>query len=129
MPGELRRALAGAATLAVVAGALFFQDLGRYPLWDQDEARHAEVACEMASAGGVRRLSPPTLELAPYREKPAGHYWLAALAYALGGVGAGSPRAVNATAGLLTVLGLYAYMLSRAGVATALGTGLVAATS
>ena len=129
MPGELRRALAGAATLAVVAGALFFQDLGRYPLWDQDEARHAEVACEMASAGGVRRLFLPTLELAPYREKPAGHYWLVALAYALGGVGAGSARAVNATAGLLTVLGLYAYMLSRAGVATALGTGLVAATS
>src|SRR2546428_13759483 len=104
MPGELRRALAGAATLAVVAGALFFQDLGRYPLWDQDEARHAEVAREMASAGGVRRLFLPTLELAPYREKPAGHYLLVALASALGGVGAGSARAANPPARLLIVL-------------------------
>jgi len=47
--GPTTRAVGGAALLALVAGALFFQDLGRYPLLDPDEARHAEVAREMAA--------------------------------------------------------------------------------
>jgi len=49
--------------LAVVAGVLFFQDLGRYPLLDPDEARHAEVAREMREARGLRRVFLPTLDL------------------------------------------------------------------
>jgi len=125
----LGSALAGAALLALVAGGLFFQDLGRYPLWDPDEARHAEVAREMAAARGLRRLFLPTLELQPYREKPAGYYWLVALAYGAGGEGEGAARGVSAVAALVLVLALYAYALPRAGVAGALGAGLVAATS
>src|SRR5258705_421534 len=74
--GPTTRAVGGAALLALVAGALFFQDLGRYPLLDPDEARHAEVAREMAAGHGLRRLFLPTLDLEPYREKPAGYYWL-----------------------------------------------------
>jgi len=71
--GPTTRAVGGAALLALVAGALFFQDLGRYPLLDPDEARHAEVAREMAAGHGLRRLFLPTLDLEPYREKPAGY--------------------------------------------------------
>ena len=121
--------LAGALLLAVVAGGLFFVDLGAYPLWDPDEARHAEVARELAEARGLRRLFLPTLEFEPYHEKPAGFYWLVALAYGLAGVGAGAARAVSATAALATVLAVYAYAVPRVGLAGALGAGLVLATS
>lgn len=123
------RALAGAALLVVVAGGLFTFDLGGYPLWDTDEARHAEVARELAAGSGVRRLFLPTLELEPYREKPAGYYWLAALAYTAAGVGAGAARAPSALAALLVVLAAYAWALPRHGVRGALGAGLVLATS
>ena len=63
MPPRLPHVLAGAALLGLVAGGLFFQDLGRYPLWDPDEARHAEVAREMVVAHGWQRLVLPTFEL------------------------------------------------------------------
>src|SRR6266446_3708859 len=98
--GATTRAVGGAALLALVAGGLFLQGLGRYPLLDPDEARHAEVAREMAAGHGLRRLFLPTLDLEPYREKPAGYYWLVALAYAALGVGEAAARAVSALAGL-----------------------------
>lgn len=127
--GPTTRAVGGAALLALVAGALFFQDLGRYPLLDPDEARHAEVAREMAAGHGLRRLFLPTLDLEPYREKPAGYYWLVALAYGALGVGEAAARAVSALAALVAVLALYAYALPRWGVPAGLGAGLVATTS
>src|SRR5437867_4475546 len=120
-----RHAFAGGVLLALVAGGLFFQDLGRYPLWDPDEARHAEIAREMAAAHGWRRLVLPTFELAPYREKPPGHYWLVSLAYTALGVGAGAARTPGAVAAWLLVMVLYAWTLPRAGVAGAPGGGPV----
>jgi 4-amino-4-deoxy-L-arabinose transferase-like glycosyltransferase len=112
----------------IVAG-LFFMGLGRYPLLDPDEARHAEVAREMATGTGVRRLFLPTLELEPYREKPAPFYWLIMLAYRVGGVEAGAARAVSATAALVAVLAVYAFAVPRHGPAGALAAALVLATS
>src|SRR5438876_58651 len=127
--GRPTRALGGAVVLAAVAGGLFFQGLGRYPLLDPDEARHAEVAREMGAASGVRRLFLPTLDLEPYREKPAGYYWLVVLAYGALGVGEVAARAVSALAALVAVLALYAYALPRGGPLAALGAGVLAATS
>jgi 4-amino-4-deoxy-L-arabinose transferase-like glycosyltransferase len=121
--------IVGGVLVALVAGALFLQDVGRYPFWDPDEARHAEVAREMASAHGIRRLLLPTLDLEPYHEKPAGYYWLVTLAYDVAGVGEAPARAISGAAGLVAVLMLYLYALPRAGVAGAVVTGLVAATS
>jgi 4-amino-4-deoxy-L-arabinose transferase-like glycosyltransferase len=126
-PGVHRSAI-GALLLAVVAGGLFFQDLGRYPLWDPDEARHAEVAREMATGHGFRRFVVPTLGLKAYREKPPGYYWLVTASYATFGVSDGAARAVNATAALALVLALYGWALPRVGLRGALATGLVAAT-
>jgi 4-amino-4-deoxy-L-arabinose transferase-like glycosyltransferase len=123
------RAVAGGVCLAAFASVLFFADLNRYALWDPDEARHAEVAREMVTGEGARRFFLPTLELDPYREKPAPFYWLVGLAYQVGGVGAGSARAVSACAGLFALLVVYLYALRRHGVAGALGAGLVLATS
>src|SRR5438876_217532 len=127
--GATTRAVGGAALLALVAGGLFLQGLGRYPLLDPDEARHAEVAREMAAGHGLRRLFLTTLDLEPYPEKPAGYYWLVALAYAALGVNEAAARAVSALAALVAVLALYAYALPRWGLPAALGAGAVAATS
>src|SRR5881392_1955090 len=127
--GPTTRAVGGAALLALVAGGLFLHGLGRYALLDPDEARHAEVAREMAAASGVRRLFLPTLDFEPYREKPPGYYWLVALAYGALGVGEAAARAVSALAALVAVLALYAYALPRWGLPAALGAGAVAATS
>jgi len=126
-PGVHRSAL-GALLLAVVAGGLFFQDLGRYPLWDPDEARHAEVAREMATGQGLRRFISPTLGLQPYREKPPGYYWLLTASYALRGPSDGAARAVNATAALALVMAVYLWALPRVGLRGAFTVGLVAAT-
>src|SRR3989475_12610075 len=126
---QATRGLGGAVLLVAVAGGLFFQGLGRYPLLEPGEARHAEVAREMAAASGVRRVFLPTLDLEPYREKPAGYYWLVALAYGALGVGEAGARAVSALAALVAVLALYAYALPRWGVPAGLGPGLGAPTS
>src|SRR5439155_321410 len=67
--------------------------------------------------------------LEPYPEKPAGYYWLVALAYAALGVNEAAARAVSALAALVAVLALYAYALPRWGLPAALGAGAVAATS
>jgi len=118
----------GGALLALVAAVLFFQGLGRYPLWDPDEARHAEVAREMAAARGGARLFLPTLEFEPYQEKPAPFYWLVLLAYRLHGVDEAAARSVSALAALALVLAVYAWAVRRSGIDGALGGGLVLAT-
>src|SRR5881409_3688271 len=129
MMPSLSRALAGATLLAVIAGGLFFHALCRYPLLDPDEARHAEVAREMAQARGLRPLFLPTLDFRPYREKPAPYYWLVTLDYRALGTNEAGARAASAFAALAAVLALYAYALPRAGLAGAVAAGLVAATS
>jgi 4-amino-4-deoxy-L-arabinose transferase-like glycosyltransferase len=119
---EHRRRVAAAGALgALVVGALFFSALGAYPLLDPDEARHAEVAREMATGRGLARFVLPTLDLEPYREKPPGFYWLVTLAFGLGGVSETSARAVSATAALATVLAAFVWSTPRAGAAGALG--------
>src|SRR2546427_35340 len=110
---QATRGLGGAVLLVAVAGGLFFQGLGRYPLLDPDEARHAEVAREMAAGSGARRLFLPTLDLEPYREKSAGYYWLVAFSYRAFGVGEVAARAGSALAALGAVLALYAHALQR----------------
>src|SRR5436309_9235486 len=126
---DLPRALAGGVLLALVGGALFFPGLGAHPLLDPDEARHAEVAREMAEARGIRRLLLPTLDFRPYREKPPGYYWLVTAAFGLLGPGEAGARLPSAVAAFVTLLALYAYAVPRFGLAGALGAGLAAATS
>src|SRR5262249_17986950 len=129
MTSSVHRGLAGGALLALVAGALFLDGLGRSPLFDPDEARHAEVGREMFEARGVRARLLPTLDYRPYSEKPPAYYWLVALAYRAHGVEEGSARAVSALAALVGVVAIYAYALPRFGPVAALAAGLVTATS
>jgi 4-amino-4-deoxy-L-arabinose transferase-like glycosyltransferase len=116
-----------AVLVAVVTGAFFGWGVGDYPLWDVDEARHAEVAREMTLGHGVTRFLLPTFGSEPYREKPPGYYWLVAASFALGGVSAAAARLVNVLAGLVTVVALYVFAARRDGPAAGLGAALVTA--
>ena len=129
MTSSVHRGLLGGVLLALVAGALFLDGLGRSPLLDPDEARHAEVAREIFDARGVRGRLLPTLDYRPYSEKPPAYYWLVALAYRARGVDEAGARTVSALAALVAVVAIYAYALPRFGTAGALAAGLVTATS
>ena len=115
----------GAVLVAIVGGAFLGWGLGDYPLWDQDEARHAEVAREMVTGTGLSRFLLPTFGAEPYREKPPGYYWLVAAAYEVGGISAASARAVNALAALITVIALFVFTARRSGAAAGLGAACV----
>jgi 4-amino-4-deoxy-L-arabinose transferase-like glycosyltransferase len=98
--------LAAALAVMLLGGATLFAGLGRYPLWEPDEARHAQIAHEMVERG---TWFLPTLRGRPYRRKPILYYALTAGAYELGGVQTAMARIVSATAGLLTLLAIFVW--------------------
>jgi len=110
------RVLLSAVGIADLAGTVLFAGLGRYPLWEPDEARHAEVAREMAASGA---WILPTLHGSPYHDKPVLYYWLTAAAYHVGGQGTEMARAVSATSALLTLLAVFVWAGSVWGVQAA----------
>jgi 4-amino-4-deoxy-L-arabinose transferase-like glycosyltransferase len=90
----------------LLGGATLFAGLGRYPLWEPDEARHAQIAHEIVEHGA---WILPTFRGRPYRRKPILYYALTAGAYELGGVRTAMARVVSATAGLLTLLAVFVW--------------------
>ena len=66
----------------ILAVGAFFWGLGDYGLIDPDEGRYAEIAREMLETGD---FVTPRLNYVKYFEKPALHYWLTAIAFALFG--------------------------------------------
>ncbi|MBI4473993.1 MAG: glycosyltransferase family 39 protein [Acidobacteria bacterium] len=83
--------------LAVVCYVMFFHKLGGLGLLGPDEPRYAAVAREMFMTGD---FITPRLHGEPWFEKPVLMYWLAALGYAIFGVGeigARFPSALSAT--------------------------------
>jgi 4-amino-4-deoxy-L-arabinose transferase-like glycosyltransferase len=83
-----------------------FSGLGRYPLWEPDEARHAEIAREM---GEHANWILPTLYGRPYHHKPVLYYWLTAGAFAVGGRGTATARVVSGLAGVLVLIAVFAW--------------------
>ncbi len=75
------RGLVVAGTSALAA-AVFFFHLGRYGLWEPDEARYAEIAREVVESGN---LLLPHLNYVLYLEKPPLLYWLTAASFRLFG--------------------------------------------
>jgi len=88
--------------LIILAGILFFFNLGTTSLWDPDEPRQAIMAREMMDRGDYIR---PYLNGIPYLEKPPFYSWMIiAAAKACGSVDEFASRAPSALAALLTVV-------------------------
>ncbi len=90
--------------LLIVAGGIFFTNLGKSRLWDRDEPRNAGCAVEMMSRGD---LVVPTFndELRP--QKPVLLYWLMMSAYWLFGINEFSARFWSAVLSIGTVMMTY----------------------
>ncbi|MGN6670068.1 MAG: ArnT family glycosyltransferase [Candidatus Nucleicultricaceae bacterium] len=86
---------------------VFFYGLSAYGLFDNNEGLYAEIAREMLERGN---FVIPTLNGAPYIEKPPLLYWLLALSFKVFGVGEYSARLVPAMAGFVSVWGVYIFM-------------------
>jgi 4-amino-4-deoxy-L-arabinose transferase-like glycosyltransferase len=92
--------LAGPAILVLTCLVTLLLNLGHAALFDPDEGRHAEIAREILVSG---HWLTPTLDFAPYHEKPILFYWLAALAMKLLGVNEWAARLPSALAACATV--------------------------
>jgi len=91
--------------LVVVATLpLLLARIGTLPLLDPDEAKHAQIAREMLTAG---RWIEPLVYGQPYHHKPSLLYLLVGLCYRVVGVSEIGARMVPAVAGLLAVAATY----------------------
>lgn len=85
----------------LLAAAVFCFHLGRYGLWEADEARYAEIAREMLAGAGY---IVPHLNYVAYVEKPPLLYWLTMACMWLLGPTQLAARIVPATAALIGVV-------------------------
>ncbi len=117
---------AGAAGLAGLVLLSFFLDLGRAYFWDPGEGRYAESVREMLITGDWLR---PTLNFAPYFDKPPGFYWLVAGCFRLFGVTEWAARLPSVVSAVLTIVLTVWFAWRRCGRSTALGAGVILATA
>src|SRR5208282_2202366 len=95
---------AGCAAVGLLALLVFFFHLGRYGLWEPDEARYAEIAREMLRTGS---FVVPHLNYVPYIEKPPLLYWMTSLAFHCLGANEFAARLVPALSALGGVIATY----------------------
>ncbi len=115
-----------AFALLALASAVFFFHLGRYGLWEPDEARYAEIAREMLAA---RNFIVPHLNYVAYVEKPPLLYWLGAMWMALFGVNEFAARLTPALAALAGVMMTWLFVRRTMGRERALLAGAILTTS
>ena len=92
------------AALVALCYVLFFHELGGIGFLGPDEPRYAAVAREMYLSGDY---ITPRLLGETWFEKPALMYWLAALGYALFGIGETGARFPSALGATLSVFLIY----------------------
>jgi 4-amino-4-deoxy-L-arabinose transferase-like glycosyltransferase len=117
-----RRTVHAALCVTFVAMVTFLAGLGRYSLWEPDEARYAQIARELLE--GPTRLTP-TFYGHPYYDKPILYYWLTAAAYDVGGTTTAMARTVSAISAILTVVAVFAWARVAWGIGAALLAALV----
>ena len=71
------------ALLLLVCGAMFFFALGERPLWDVDEAMHAETSKDILLHGD---WIVPKVNGEPFYDKPIFYNWLGAICMAVFGI-------------------------------------------
>jgi 4-amino-4-deoxy-L-arabinose transferase-like glycosyltransferase len=105
---------------------LFFYKLGDRPLWEYDEAMHAQVAKEMLQRGD---WCTPVFNGENFYDKPVLHFWLVIGSYLALGVNELAARLPAALLGVLGALLVYLWARTLYGSLTALLSALVLATS
>ena len=112
--------------IAIVCLVLFFYKLGQRPLWEYDEAMHAQVAKEMLQRGD---WCTPVFNGENFYDKPVFHFWLVIGSYLLLGVNELAARLPSAMLGMLGTLLVYVWARTLYGSFAALLSALVLATS
>jgi len=112
--------------IAIVCIVLFFYQLGQRPLWEYDEAMHAQVAKEMLQRGD---WCTPVFNGENFYDKPVLHFWLVIGSYLVLGVNELAARLPSAILGMLGALLVYLWALTIYGSLTAFLSALVLATS
>ena len=120
------RALLAVAAVVLVTSTTLFANLGQYPLWEPDEARHAEIAREMAARDSWLL---PTLNGRPYHDKPVMYYWLTAAGYRVWGRDTVAARGVSAVSALLTVAVVFGWAHAVWGIEAAVLSALTLVTT
>ena len=105
---------------------LFFFNLGQRPLWEYDEAMHAQVAREMLQRGD---WCTPVFNGENFYDKPVLHFWLVIVSYLALGVNELAARLPAAVMGLCGTLLVYLWARTLYSGLTALFSALVLATS
>lgn len=124
-----RQPLLAAASVALLAALLLGVGIGRYALYEPDEARHANIAREMHDAPTWRGWLTPQIGGRPYRNKPAPFYWMLAASYAWLGVREEAARLVSVVAGSVTAIAVSVWAANRWGPRTGALAGLVLLTA
>ncbi len=112
--------------LMLLCVAIFFVGLGRYPLYDPDEGRNAEVAREMVEEG---HWLPPTLNGEIRYQKPPLYYWLVASSFEAFGKGEFPARLPSALAAMLCVFATVLLGRRILGLQRGLWAGVILSTS
>ncbi len=113
------------ALLSLVAGIVFFANLGGARLWDRDEPRNATCAREMLERGD---WVVPTFNGALRTHKPIMLYWLMMASYTCLGVSEFAARVPSALVSCATVLVTYSLGLRLFGRRAALWSAIALAT-
>ncbi|MCX5902561.1 MAG: glycosyltransferase family 39 protein [Proteobacteria bacterium] len=112
--------------ISLVCLVLFFYQLGQRPLWEYDEAMHAQVAKEMLQRGD---WCTPVFNGENFYDKPVLHFWLVIGSYLVLGVNELAARLPAALMGLCGTLLVYLWARTIYGSLTAFLSALVLATS
>jgi len=112
--------------ILLVCLQLFCYRIGHRPLWEYDEAMHAQVAREMLQRGD---WCTPVFNNENFYDKPVLHFWLVIGSYLLLGVNELAARLPSAMLGILGALLVYLWARTLYGSLAALLSALVLATS
>lgn len=122
----LKRDVCALLVIGLCALFLFFYRLGARPLWDYDEAMHAQVAREMLERGD---WCTPVFNGQNFYNKPVMHFWLVMASFLLLGFSEFSARLPSAIMGLAGIVLVYFWGRRAYGRVAGILASLILATS
>jgi len=123
---ELSRDVTAILIIVLCCLLLFFYKLGDRPLWDYDEAMHAQVAKEMLQRGD---WCTPVFNGESFYNKPVMHFWMVMISFMLFGISEFSARLPSTAIGIAGVFLVYFWGRYAFGRLTGILSSLILATS